>query len=128
MLADDLQRISVNKSSAAHSWRRQTIHGLSALLLSSLIVPFALAAEAVVVSQRDREFWPQDLKLTRGSVVHIKNDDKVTHHVFVDSPNMSFDSGEQPMGKTVEIKFDKNGRFAIRCAIHPLMRLLIKVE
>ena len=127
-MADDLQRISVNKSSAARSWRRQTIHGLSALLLSSLIVPFALAVESVVVSQRDRAFWPQDLNLKRGSVVHIKNDDRVTHHIFVDSPNMSFDSGEQPMGKTVEIKFDKNGSFAVRCAIHPLMRLLIKVK
>lgn len=60
--------------------------------------------------------------------MHIKNDDKVTHHIFVDSPNMSFDSGEQPVGKTVEVMFDKNGRFAIRCAIHPLMRLLVQVQ
>ena len=91
-------------------------------------MPFALAVEAVIVSQRDREFWPRDLTLKSGSVVHIKNDDKVTHHIYVDSPNMSFDSGEQPMGKTVELKFDKQGRFAIRCAIHPLMRLIVKVD
>jgi flagellar basal-body rod modification protein FlgD len=32
------------------------------------------------------------------------------------------------MGKTVEVTFDKQGRFAIRCAIHPLMRLMIKVQ
>lgn len=103
-------------------------YGLATVLFSSLVVPLALAAEAVIVSQREREFWPSDLTLKRGSVVHIKNDDKVTHHIFVDSPDMSFDSGEQPMGKTVELKFDKQGRFAIRCAIHPLMRLMISVN
>jgi plastocyanin len=98
------------------------------LLGSSLVVPLVIAAETVIVSQRQREFWPNDLKLERGSIIHIKNDDKVTHHIFVDSPIMSFDSGEQPMGKTVELKFDKRGRFAIRCAIHPLMRLIVSVD
>lgn len=116
------------KGAVTYSWHRPITCGLAALLASSLIVPFALAAEAVIVSQREREFWPHDLNLKRGSVVHIKNDDRVTHHIFVDSPNMSFDSGEQPMGKTVDLKFDKQGRFTVRCAIHPLMRLLIKVK
>lgn len=99
-----------------------------ALLGSAMIVPLVVSASSYIVSQRKREFWPHDLQLTRGSVINIVNDDKVTHHVFIKHDKMKFDSGEQPIGKTVKIKFDKAGRFAIRCAIHPLMRLSVTVE
>lgn len=99
-----------------------------ALLGSAMVVPLVVAADSYIVSQRKREFWPHDLKLTRGSVISIVNDDKVTHHVFIKHKKMKFDSGEQPIGKTVLVKFDKKGRFAIRCAIHPLMRLTVVVE
>ncbi len=99
-----------------------------ALLGSVMTIPLVFAADAFIVSQRKREFWPNELNLTRGSVVRIVNDDKVTHHVFVKNEIKNFDSGEQPIGKTVEIKFDKRGRFAVRCAIHPLMRLTVEVK
>jgi plastocyanin len=39
-----------------------------------------------------------------------------------------FDSGEQPIGKTVNIKFDAQGKFPVRCAIHPLMELTVDVK
>lgn len=123
-----LQRLFQNNGDVIYRLRRSANISLATLLVSALTLTLVLAAEAIIVSQHDREFWPRELKLKRGSVVHIKNDDKVTHHIFVDSPRMSFDSGEQPMGKTVELKFDKQGRFAVRCAIHPLMRLIIDVE
>jgi plastocyanin len=60
--------------------------------------------------------------------VHIVNDDDVTHHVYVDSPTMKFDSGEQPIGQTVDLKFDERGTFLVRCAIHPTMRLTVTVR
>ncbi len=109
-------------------WRNVAGYGLIVLLGSVMTVPSVFAADALMVSQHKREFWPNDLKLTRGSVVRIVNDDKVTHHVFVKHDNMEFDSGEQPIGKTVKIKFHKRGRFAVRCAIHPLMRLTVDVK
>lgn len=101
---------------------------LVSLIASAVVVPVTFAEDIYVVSQRNREFWPNELKLKRGAVVHIVNDDRVTHHVFIKNEIMKFDSGEQPVGKTVELIFDKKGRFAIRCAIHPLMRLNIEVE
>ena len=109
-------------------WRSVARHVLVVLLGSAMTVPLVFAADSLIVSQREREFWPDELKLTRGSVVRIVNDDKVTHHIFIQNKIMAFDSGEQPIGKTVEIKFDKQGRFEVGCAIHPLMRLTVEIE
>ncbi len=87
-----------------------------------------LAADVFAVSQRDRQFSPDQLRVPRGAVVRILNDDKVTHHVYVDSPEMRFDSGEQPIGTTVELRFDQPGVFDVQCAIHPAMLLEVTVE
>jgi plastocyanin len=87
-----------------------------------------LAAGDVTVSQRNRAFTPDRLEIARGTVVHINNDDNVTHHVYVDAPKMKFDSGEQKIGETVDLHFDESGTFSVRCAIHPTMRLSVAVR
>ena len=70
----------------------------AAFLLATAAAPVVYAADAadgaVTVSQHRRQFSPNRVVIRRGSVVHIVNDDKVTHHVFIDAPGMSFDSGE----------------------------------
>jgi plastocyanin len=86
-----------------------------------------LAADVVTVSQRHRAFAPDRLEIARGTVVHINNDDNVTHHIYVDSPKMKFDSGEQRIDATVDLHFDEAGTFTVRCAIHPTMRLNVTV-
>jgi plastocyanin len=40
---------------------------------------------------------------------------------------MKFDSGEQAVGKEVTLRFDHEGTFAVRCAIHPTMHLDVTV-
>jgi plastocyanin len=86
-----------------------------------------LAAETMSVSQRGRKFTPDTLSVQSGTLVRIANDDRVTHHVFVDQPDMKFDSGEQSVGNEVTLKFDREGKFAVRCAIHPTMHLDVTV-
>jgi len=88
----------------------------------------ALAAEAIVVSQRNRMFSPARLEVERGTAIQITNDDRVTHHIYVDSPAMTFDSGEQPVGTVVKLQFDQPGTFDVLCAIHPTMRLQVTVK
>jgi plastocyanin len=90
--------------------------------------PPSAAGDSVTVSQRNREFRPHHHAVKRGTVVHIVNDDKVTHHVFVDTSAMHFDSGEQPVGKTVDLSFDRAGTFPVQCAIHPTMHLEVVVD
>lgn len=97
-------------------------------LFASVGGAIVAAADALTVSQYNRQFSPTQLKLERGSTIHIVNDDNVTHHVFINAPGMQFDSGEQPVGKTVDLTFDRAGNFTVLCAIHPTMRLKVAVE
>jgi len=93
-----------------------------------MTAPMVLAGDGVTVSQHNRRFTPDAVHIEHGSVVHIVNDDKVTHHIFVNAPAMKFDSGEQPIGTTVDVPFDNAGTFPVTCAIHPTMRLTVIVE
>jgi cytochrome c peroxidase len=86
-----------------------------------------LAADTVTVSQRGRKFTPDTMRVAPGAVVKIANDDRVTHHIYIDQPDMKYDSGEQSVGNEITLKFDKEGRFTVRCAIHPTMRLEVTV-
>lgn len=94
----------------------------------SFIAWSAAAAETISVSQQNRKFTPDNLIISPGSSVHFINDDKVTHQIYVDSKVMTFYSGEQPVGKTVDVLFDRAGTFIVRCAIHPSMRLTVTVQ
>jgi len=82
----------------------------------------------VTVTQRDRHFYPNRLTIERGTVVHILNQDDVIHHVYVKSPLMNFDSGDDPIGKSINVEFDHPGTYDARCAIHPLMDLRVTVK
>ena len=103
--------------------KRSVIAVLALVALSAA----SLAADTVTVSQRGRRFTPDTLRVAPGTMVRIANDDRVTHHVYIDQPDMKFDSGEQSVGNEVTLKFDKEGLFAVRCAIHPTMHLDVTV-
>ncbi len=98
------------------------------MLATGLGSAAVLATGTITVSQRHRAFNPDHLDIARGTVVHVNNDDNVTHHVYIDSPRMKFDSGEQPIGDTVDLHFDEAGTFTVRCAIHPTMHLNVTVR
>jgi plastocyanin len=68
------------------------------------------------------------LHVKAGTTVHFINDDNVIHHVYVDAPEMQFDSGEEPIGKAVDVTFAKPGIYTVLCAIHPTMHLKVTVQ
>ena len=100
---------------------------LVAMTLLAAVSATCLAADTETVSQRGRRFTPDTLRVTLGTPVKIENDDRVTHHVYIDQPDMKFDSGEQSVGNAVTLQFDHTGTFAVRCAIHPTMHLDVTV-
>jgi plastocyanin len=100
---------------------------LAAMAALTALATLCLAADTVPVSQRGRKFTPDTLRVVPGTLVRIANDDRVTHHVYIDQPDLKFDSGEQSVGTEVTVQFDKEGRFAVRCAIHPTMHLDVTV-
>jgi len=112
---------------------RLALHAAAAFLLAGAVVCVGaitgLAQSAHVISQKGREFRPNEVAIKRGERVQIVNDDgDLRHHAYIDSDKMRFDSGDQEPGSRTEIAFPMRGDFEVLCAIHPKMRLLVQVR
>jgi plastocyanin len=79
------------------------------------------------IVQRDERFHPNSILLNRGESLQVTNEDRFIHHVFVDSPEMKYDSGEQRPGRVLTIPFEKPGEYVLACAIHLKMKLRVRV-
>ncbi len=88
----------------------------------------SFAATGLVITQKDKAFLPGTIDVKVGDVLRVNNEDPFLHHVYIESPTMNYNSGEQPPGRTIEIKFDRAGTFEARCAIHPKMLLVVHVK
>ncbi len=87
------------------------------------------AAAPHVVSQAGRQFQPTEVTIKRGDTVSIVNDDgDLLHHLYVDSDRLQFDSGDQKPGSRTNIEFTNVGTFMVLCAIHPKMKLTVRVQ
>jgi plastocyanin len=84
--------------------------------------PAALAV--VKVSMRNMQFYPQSLKVKKGTVVEWKNDDLVPHT----ATSASFDSGSLGRGKSWRHTFTKAGQFSYACTFHPTMTGVVIVK
>jgi plastocyanin len=87
----------------------------------------ALASVGPVV-QREKTFTPAALAVQAGDTVQITNDDPFVHHLFVESADFKYDSGEQRPGRVVAIRFDRAGTHVVQCAIHLKMKLKVEVS
>ncbi len=109
---------------------RKTV-GAPALCVALISLHSALSrAESppVSIAQRDERFHPNRIELKRGQSLKVTNEDRFVHHVFVDSPGMKYDSGEQRPGHVLSIPFEKTGEFVLECAIHLKMKLRVTVK
>ena len=87
------------------------------------------AAAPHLVSQAGRQFQPTEITVKRGDTVSIVNDDgDLLHHLYVDSDRLQFDSGDQKPGSRTNIEFTNVGTFMVLCAIHPKMKLTVRVQ
>lgn len=104
-------------------------HIAQAAVLTALFTTFAHAqAPAQSIVQRDERFHPNRIVLKRGQTLGVTNEDPFVHHVFVDSPDMKYDSGEQRPGRVLSIPFGKPGEYVLECAIHLKMKLRVTVK
>jgi len=97
-------------------------------LLASGILTSVLAAAVVTVAQHNRAFTIRSVQIAQGDTVQVTNEDEFTHQIYVNSPSTSFESDEQNLGETVNVRFPKPGTFEVRCHIHPKMLLTVAVH
>ena len=101
-----------------------------ALAAAGLLAPVMIASAAVpvLVLQNHRAFSVRELSLKAGGIVRFSNADEFLHHIYIHSPSFSFNSGEQPPGRDVEVPFTSTGTFEVRCEVHPKMLLTVSVN
>jgi len=109
--------------------RRPFVLPTAAAFLIGLGTLAGLALPQYSISQKGREYHPGEISIKHGETLQIVNDDAdLLHHSYVDSPQFSFDSGDQQPGSKTDITFPVARDFDVLCAIHPKMRLIVHVQ
>lgn len=85
------------------------------------------SAPAATISQKDKAFAPAEVSLRVGQTLEIVNDDATVHNAYCQSPDLKYNAGPQQPGASSKVAFTAAGTFEIRCAIHPKMKLVVKV-
>ena len=96
--------------------------GLAGLLVAALV-----RAAEYVVTQKNRQFSTNQMKVKVGDSVSFRNDDPFFHNIFSLSETQSFDLGSYPQGQAKKVTFTKAGRVEVECAIHPEMKMVVEV-
>jgi len=88
----------------------------------------AFAAAEHTVHQKGKQFSETNVTLKKGDTLVFLNDDNVAHNIYSQSANNEFNLGSVTPGHSVPVTFDKSGDVDILCAIHPLMKMKVKVS
>jgi plastocyanin len=108
-------------------WPRASVATAALFVIAG--AAWAVASTPHQVSQAGRLFRPAEIAVKRGEIVELVNDDgDLLHHAYIESDRMSFDSGDLRPGARTTIKFPVAGDFIVLCAIHPKMKLVVRVR
>jgi plastocyanin len=86
----------------------------------------ALAANEVI-HQQGRAFSSESITVKRGEALTFLNDDSVPHNIMSASKGNEFNLGSQAPGSSTDVAFNEVGDVAVICAIHPRMKMTVKV-
>jgi plastocyanin len=104
---------------------------LSIVALSGTLWAGPSAAATTTIVQAGQAFSETDITVKAGDHVKFANQDDVNHNILVqegDDDDNARDMGVQAPGASVDVAFDKAGKFKIRCHIHPSMKLSVSVQ
>jgi cytochrome c peroxidase len=111
--------------------RNGSVRGLviAAAAMGLLVTAAGVRAADVTIEQSGQRFSENSLVLKSGDTVTFANRDDVTHNItVVDDDDDTADLGLQKPGQSLTYRFDKAGRFKVRCTIHPSVRMPVTVK
>lgn len=98
------------------------------LMSAFFVCAQSVSAKEHTVDQKDKQFSVKEITLKVGDSINFKNSDPFFHNVYSLSPLKIFDLGSYPQGQSKTVVFDKPGEAEVNCAIHPSMKLKVKIE
>jgi len=91
----------------------------------------SLSAVALVanqtIHQQGRMFSAESVTVQKGEPLTFLNDDNVPHNIASTSKGNEFNLGSQRPGTSTDVTFTEAGEVQVICAIHPRMKLLVKI-
>jgi plastocyanin len=87
----------------------------------------ALAAN-MTITQKGRVFSSENVTIKKGDMLTFVNDDSVPHNILSTSKGNEFNLGSQPPGASTDVTFKEAGDVLVICAIHPRMKMTVKVS
>jgi plastocyanin len=87
----------------------------------------AVAATERTVGQKGKVFSESEIAVKKGDTILFVNDDTISHNIMSNTAGNSFNLGSQAPGLSTPVTFDKPGEVMVICAIHPRMKLSVKV-
>jgi len=102
------------------------------LTLLTIVVTAGLSAGALaateVIHQQGRAFSAESVTIKKGEALTFLNDDTVPHNIMSASKGNEFNLGSQAPGTSTDVTFKEAGDVQVICAIHPRMKMTVKVE
>jgi plastocyanin len=80
-----------------------------------------------VITQKGRLFSVESITVKKGDTLTFFNDDSVPHNIMSLTKGSEFNLGSQQPGSSTPVTFNTAGDFEVICAIHPRMKLAVKV-
>ena len=97
--------------------------------LALTVTGFAVRATTTNIDQSGQTFSEKSVTVAVGDSLTFNNQDDVTHNInVINDDDDTVDLGLQKPGESLTYKFDKSGRFKIRCHIHPSMKMVVNVK
>jgi len=101
------------------------------LSLLTIVITAGLFAGAFaateVIHQQGRAFSAESVTIKKGEALTFLNDDSVPHNIMSASKGNEFNLGSQSPGSSTDVTFKEAGDVQVICAIHPRMKLTVKV-
>jgi plastocyanin len=100
-----------------------------AVAATLLMIGAAVRAANMTIDQSGQQFSEKSATLSPGDTMTFANKDDVSHNItVVNDDDDTADLGLQKPGQNLTYKFDKAGRFKVRCSIHPSMKMIVTVK
>ena len=101
---------------------------LAAVATTALLLASPAFAATEVIHQQGRAFSMESTTVKKGEALTFLNDDSVPHNIMSASKGNEFNLGSQGPGTSTDVTFKVAGDVQVICAIHPRMKMMVKVE
>jgi len=103
--------------------------GFNIAVTSAFLAGVAVAGAADhTIRQKGKVFSESEIAVKRGDELLFLNDDNIAHNVLSITAGNRFDLGLLNPGELRPVKFDSVGDVKVICAIHPTMKMTVKVS